>query len=105
MTTKTKSILWWFFALLFTLSIATYQRLTGPTYPVKGIITIEGNEIDFKLLRSANSDAPAEIKIEEVGEGVSGELKFKKFEKWFGSGRFMESFLREFERNCQKISF
>jgi len=32
------------------------------------------------------------------------ELKFKKFEKWFESGRFMESFLREFERNCQKIS-
>ena len=33
------------------------------------------------------------------------ELKFKKFEKWFESGRFMESFLRDFERNCQKISF
>lgn len=32
------------------------------------------------------------------------ELKFRKFEKWFESGRFMESFLREFERNCQKIS-
>ncbi len=33
------------------------------------------------------------------------ELKFKKFEKWFESGRFMESFLREFEKNCQAISF
>ncbi len=33
------------------------------------------------------------------------ELKYKKFEKWFESGRFMESFLREFEKNCQKISF
>lgn len=32
------------------------------------------------------------------------ELKFKKFEKWFESGRFMESFLREFEKNCQKIA-
>ena len=30
--------------------------------------------------------------------------KFKKIEKWFESGRFMESLLREFERNCQKIS-
>ncbi|WP_320041716.1 type VI secretion system-associated FHA domain protein [uncultured Desulfobacter sp.] len=30
--------------------------------------------------------------------------KFEKIEKWFESGRFMESFLREFERNCQKIS-
>jgi len=33
------------------------------------------------------------------------EHKYEKFEKWFESGRFMESFLREFERNCQKISF
>ena len=31
-------------------------------------------------------------------------LKFEKFEKWFESGRFMESFLREFEKNCQKIA-
>lgn len=30
--------------------------------------------------------------------------KFEKIEKWFETGRFMESFLREFERNCQKIS-
>lgn len=30
--------------------------------------------------------------------------KFEKIEKWFESGRFMESFLREFEKNCQKIS-
>jgi hypothetical protein len=33
------------------------------------------------------------------------EAKFEKFESWFESGRFMESFLREFEKNCQKISF
>ncbi len=33
------------------------------------------------------------------------EEKFENFENWFESGRFMESFLREFEKNCQKISF
>lgn len=33
------------------------------------------------------------------------EAKFEKFENWCESGRFMESFLREFEKNCQKISF
>jgi hypothetical protein len=30
--------------------------------------------------------------------------KFEKLKQWFESGRFMESFLREFEKNCQKIS-
>lgn len=28
-------------------------------------------------------------------------LKFEGFEKWFESGRFMESFLKEIEKNCQ----
>ena len=32
-------------------------------------------------------------------------LKFNKIQKWFESGRFMESYLREFEKNCQNISF
>ena len=30
--------------------------------------------------------------------------KFEKIENWFVSGRFMEYFLREFEKNCQTIS-
>ncbi|MFO7885653.1 MAG: hypothetical protein R6U68_12595 [Desulfobacteraceae bacterium] len=33
------------------------------------------------------------------------EIKFNKFKKWFESGRFTESYLREFEKQCQKISF
>ncbi|MBN1932235.1 MAG: hypothetical protein JW786_11570 [Desulfobacterales bacterium] len=30
--------------------------------------------------------------------------KFHTCRKWFESGRFMEEFLREFEKNCQKMS-
>jgi hypothetical protein len=33
------------------------------------------------------------------------EQKFENFRTWFESGRFMESFLREFEKNCRNISF
>ena len=29
--------------------------------------------------------------------------KYKAFEKWFNSGRFMEELLREFENNCQRL--
>ncbi|WP_319525625.1 hypothetical protein [uncultured Desulfosarcina sp.] len=29
------------------------------------------------------------------------EQRFEKIQKWFSSGRFMEDFLREFEKNCQ----
>jgi hypothetical protein len=29
------------------------------------------------------------------------EERYERIQKWFGSGRFMEDFLREFEKNCQ----
>ena len=29
------------------------------------------------------------------------EQRYQKIQKWFSSGRFMEDFLREFEKNCQ----
>jgi hypothetical protein len=29
------------------------------------------------------------------------EQRYGKIQKWFSSGRFMEDFLREFEKNCQ----
>ena len=29
------------------------------------------------------------------------EQRYEKIQKWFSSGRFMEDFLREFEKNCQ----
>jgi PAS domain-containing protein len=31
------------------------------------------------------------------------EEKFRRIKKWFESGRFMEEFLREFEKNCQNL--
>ncbi len=32
------------------------------------------------------------------------ERKFQTFRKWFESGRFLDAFLREFEKNCRKLS-
>jgi hypothetical protein len=80
-----KSFLLWTFAILFTLSLAVYQRLTGPTHPVRGSIEINDTEIKYKLLRSAENHQPAIIKIKGVGEGISGIIKYKRFkveEEW-----------------------
>jgi len=62
----------------------------------------------------------AELDPERISEGGRGGLKFGplrkaeffeiyeenfgKVKKWFESGRFMEEFLREFEKNSQKLS-
>ena len=47
-----KNYVRWILALLITLSAAAYQRLTGPTYPVRGDIEIDGKVVSYKLLRS-----------------------------------------------------
>lgn len=59
--------------------------------------------------------APEKIAAETEGSAIGPfrraksyevyEHKFEKFRNWFESGRFMESFLREFEKNCRNISF
>lgn len=79
MSKKTTSIAWWVVALLFTLSIAIYQRMTGPTYPTRGSIEIEGTAFKYKLIRSNDSDKPAEVLLKDVGESLTGDLTFKRF--------------------------
>ncbi len=78
MAKNRKSTYWWIFSIIFTLSIAYYQRTTGPTYPVRGKVTIENNEYKYKLLTSNDSDKPAKITI-KGHEGITGYIEYKKF--------------------------
>jgi len=85
MTNNTKSVFWWIFAVLFTLAIAYYQRSTGPTYPVRGKISVNNKELKYKLVTSNESHLPAEILIKGDIEGISGYLEYKKYktnEEW-----------------------
>jgi len=85
-----KSILFWIFAVVFTLSIAVYQRMTGPTYPKKGSITIANKEVKFKLLRSQENtkdgvSCDAVIKIENKSKIFGGSILYKRYrtsEEW-----------------------
>ncbi len=70
MVSKTSSALLWIFAVIFTVSTAIYQRLTGPTHPKKVTVAIGGKEYTFNLLRTYEvsafagpADAPYTIKL------------------------------------------
>lgn len=78
MVNRTQSILLWIFAIVFTISAAVYQRLTGPTHPKRINITIKGEDYLFKLLRSHGGESDATISL-EVPDHISGELKYKRF--------------------------
>ncbi|MCK9219486.1 MAG: hypothetical protein PHF97_03140 [Bacteroidales bacterium] len=80
-----KNFLIWFFAIVFTLAIAVYQRMTGPSYPVKGTVEIGSQKIKFKLIRTYDGINNAPIKIIAPDTSIKGELtlrRFKSFDTW-----------------------
>ncbi len=80
-----KSILW-IIALIITVTLAIYQKRTGPTYPVSGHININGTIIDYTFERSHGGPGDQEVSIYVEGNrDVEAYLVFKRFkvkEKW-----------------------
>jgi len=74
-----RNILFWIVALLITLTAAVYQRLTGPTYPARGDVTIGQESYKYRLLRSHGGDADAPIQIKIPNPEVQGVLVWKRF--------------------------
>ncbi|MCB2213481.1 hypothetical protein KQI52_15300 [bacterium] len=79
-----KSVGLWLLALLLTLVTLVYQRLTGPTYPVSGEVTVAGEVLEYELARShGRVDDPKYgkdhmVRIPAPPEGVDGVLYWKR---------------------------
>jgi len=69
----------WIFSFLFTFAIAYYQKKTGPTYPVSGKVEIAGQSVKYNLIRTHGGDENAELKIENIAEGIVAMVKYKRF--------------------------
>jgi hypothetical protein len=75
------SFLWWIFAIVFTIAIASYQRITGPTYPKTATVNISNSKLNFKLIRS-HGDGDAEIKLFIPNKEIKGKIAFKRFKSY-----------------------
>ena len=73
-----KSTLFWILAFVLMAAVAVYQRMSGPTYPIKGKLTIAGKEISYKLLRSENCGTDARINILAPAP-LSGIIELKRY--------------------------
>ncbi len=73
-----KKGLFWTLAVVITLASAVYQRMTGPTYPLKGQAAVGGTEVRFELPRSAETTADAEIAV-PAAAGLEGELVWRRY--------------------------
>ena len=47
-----KKAAYWFLAIVITLALSIYQRMTGPTYPKKVVVELSGENYKVKLPRS-----------------------------------------------------
>lgn len=74
-----RTILLWVVAVVITLTSAIYQRMTGPTYPLRGEVDINGQTVDYKLIRSHGGETDAVVEIATKDESISGTLYWKRF--------------------------
>lgn len=74
-----KKIFLWTLAFLITLSAAIYQRQTGPTYPRKMEVTLNGRLQKLRLIRSLALDERPEVKLNIDDTTVRAKLYFKRF--------------------------
>lgn len=72
------SVILWTLSLLLMGSFAVYQRTTGPTYPIRGKVTIKNQPVKYKLLRTHDTGQDALVTI-AVPEGVTAVYKFKRY--------------------------
>lgn len=69
----------WAIALILTLATAVYQRMTGPTYPVRGHVVLGGAELNYRLARSHVAVADQLIRLEVADPAVTGELHWRRY--------------------------
>lgn len=73
-----RSILLWIIAFLLTASAAIYQRRTGPTYPLDGVVTLAGRSIPYSMLRTQErSDLP--VMVDQADTAITGVVRWKRF--------------------------
>jgi len=75
---STKIVLW-VFAFLLAGSAMIYQRATGPTYPKRGTIEVEGVEWMYRLLRSQETTEKARIILPAPEGKVEATLNWRRY--------------------------
>jgi hypothetical protein len=78
---KHKVILW-LLAIFITISSAIYQRITGPTYPIRGSVIMGDQKISYKLLRSEVTTKDAAVKLTVADTTIKGYIKYKRYRSY-----------------------
>ena len=75
-----KKTLLWIAAVALMISAVIYQRTTGPTYPFRGNIVVEGESYKYRLIRSEETTRQARVVLPNPkGDKLSGALHYKRY--------------------------
>jgi len=74
-----KNLYFWIITIIITLLSVVYQRATGPTYPLRGKVTLGSETVKYKLLRSYGGPDNAEISINDPNGKLNGTFTYKRY--------------------------
>jgi len=74
-----KKWLLWTIAIIIFLGSAVYQRLTGPTHPVRGKVEIGTENIRYRLLTTHGGLTDCPISINVPDQTITGAISYKRF--------------------------
>ena len=74
-----KTALYWFLAIIITLTAAVYQRTTGPTYEKDIEFTHSDTIYKIELLRSHSTSQPAPVVLDINDFNIAGDLYYKRY--------------------------
>ncbi len=69
----------WGAAVVLMLAAGVHQRRTGPTYPIRGEVTVGAESYAYRLLRSQETTERARIAIPQPGAEATGTLSYRRY--------------------------
>lgn len=69
----------WIIAFIITVATAYFQRVTGPTYPVKQNTTIDGSSISGVFDRSHDGEGNHRVEVKVADKNIIGNLYWKRY--------------------------
>lgn len=76
-----KTIIFWLVSFILTIVLAFYQRSSGPTYPLTGVLKFMDNEYKYKFDRSHGGKTDHAVEFEINDSKIKGIVEWRLFKK------------------------
>lgn len=75
---KNRRVLW-VVAVVLTLASAVFQRMTGPTYPTRGSVTLGGQDLTLRLTRTHAGPGSQPVTVIAADRSIEGEVAWRRY--------------------------